>query len=161
MVLSALPLTGLSHNFHTHRTPTKAQPSVDAQLLALSEKGKTTKIPLLIPKGVRITAAAALADIIERALVGCDQSWELLNSFATAAMSSSSSSNHQSRQSLTAALKTYVEQFADRLTSLVDDRAFSRWIPTDRILALLSSYAFILTAAVRIITSDDSVITPT
>ena len=57
---------------------TSTQPSADAQLLALSEKRKTSKIPLKIPKGARITAAAALADIIERALVGYDHSWERL-----------------------------------------------------------------------------------
>ena len=55
---------------------TSTQPSADTQLLALSEKRKTSKIPLKIPKGARITAAAALADIIERALVGYDHSWE-------------------------------------------------------------------------------------
>ena len=79
--------------------PTSTQPSADAQLLALSDERKTSKIPLKIPKGPRIAAAAALADIIERALVGHDQSWQRLTYFATAALSTSSSSNHQSRQS--------------------------------------------------------------
>ena len=35
--------------------PTSTQPSADAQLLALSEKSKTSKKPLKIPKGARIT----------------------------------------------------------------------------------------------------------
>ena len=102
---------------------TSTQPSADAQLLALSEKRKTSKIPLKIPKGARITAAAALADTIERALVGYDHSWERLTCFATAALSTSSSSNTQSRQSLTAAMKTNIGQFTDRLTTFADDLA--------------------------------------
>ena len=100
---------------------TSTQPSTDAQLLAPSEKRKTAKIPMKIPKGARI--AAALADIIEPDLVGYDQSWEWLTSFATAALSTSSSSSPESRQSLTAAMKTNIGQFADRLTSFVDDQA--------------------------------------
>ena len=70
--------------------PTSTQPSADAQLLALSEKRKTSKIPLKILNGARIAAAAALADIIEPGLVGYDQSWEHLTCVATAAMSASS-----------------------------------------------------------------------
>ena len=122
MVLSALPLTSFSHNLPTEHS-TSTQPSADAQLLALSEKRKTSKIPLKIPKGARITAATALADIIERALVVNDHSWERLTCFATAALSTSSSSNTQSRQSLTAAMKTNIGQFAVRLTSFADDLA--------------------------------------
>ena len=149
--------------------PTSTQPSAGAQLLALSEERKTSKIPLKIPKGARITAAAALADIIERALVGYDQSWERLTCFATAALSTSSSSNPQSRQSLTVAMKTNIGQFADRLTSFVDDRAVllkktSRPPPcaTD-FRKMVNSTLLVedVTAAVRIIASDDSVITPT
>ena len=44
--------------------PASTQPSADTQLLALSEKRKRSKIPLKIPKQTRITAAAALADIM-------------------------------------------------------------------------------------------------
>ena len=148
---------------------TSTQPSADAQLLALSEKRKTSKIPLKIPKGARITVAAALANIIERALVGYDHSWERLTCFATAAMSTSSSSNTQSRQSLTAAMKTNIGQFADRLTSFADDRAVlpkktSRPPPcaTD-FRKMVNSKLLVggVTAAVRIIASDDSVIAPT
>ena len=148
---------------------TSTQPSADAQLLALSEKMKTSKIPLKIPKGARITAAAALADIIERALVGYDYSWERLTCFATAALSTNSSSNTQSRQSLTAAMKTNIGQFADRPTSFADDLAVlpkktSRPPPcaTD-FRKMVNSKLLVgdVTAAVRIIASDDSVITPT
>ena len=62
------------------------QPSAGAQLLTLSEKRKTATIPLKIPKGAQITAAAALADIIDCALVDDDQSWERLTRFVTAAL---------------------------------------------------------------------------
>ena len=55
--------------------PAETQALADSHLLILSEKRKTTKIPLKNPKGARLTAAAALADIIVRALVGDDQSW--------------------------------------------------------------------------------------
>ena len=168
MVLSALPLTGFSHNFHTSEQPTSTQPSADAQLLALSEKRKTSKIPLKIPKGARITAAAALADI-ERALVGYNQSWERLACFATAPLSTSSSSNPQSRQSLTAAMKTNIGQFADRLTSFMDERAVrpKETSPpppcATEFRKMVNSKLLVgdVTAAVRIIASDDSVITPT
>ena len=83
----------------------------------------TSKITFGIPKEARITAVAVLADIIERALVGYGQSWESLSSFATAAMSTTASSNPQSRQSITAAMKTNIGQFDDRLTSFVDELA--------------------------------------
>ena len=130
---------------------------------------KTLKIRLNIPKTAQISAAAALADIIERVLVGYDQSIERLNSFATAALSTSSSSNPQSRQSLTAATKTYIGQFADRLTSFVDDRAV---LPketsrppqcTTDFRKMVNSKHLVggVTAAVTIIASDDSVTTPT
>ena len=110
-----------------------------------------------------------MADIIDHALVGYDNSWERLTCFATAALSTSSSSSPQSRQSLTAAMKTNIEQFADRLTSFVEDRAVlpkktSRPPPcaTD-FRKMVNSKLLVgdVTAAVRIIASDDSVITPT
>ena len=133
------------------------------------KKRKTWKIPLKIPKGARITVAAALADIIQRGVVGYDQSLERLTSFATAALSTSSSLSPQSRQSLTAAMKTNIGQFADRLTSFVEDRVVlpkrsSRPPPcaTDfRKMANSKLLVGDVTAAVRIIASDDSVITPT
>ena len=121
------------------------------------------------PKGARITAAAALADIIERALVGYDHSWKRLTCFATAALSTSSSSSTQSRQSLTAAMKTNIGQFADRLTSFADDlvvqpKKTSRPPPcaTD-FRKMVNSKLLVgdVLAAVRIIASEDSVITPT
>ena len=133
------------------------------------KKRKTSKIPLKIPKGARITAAAALADIIERALVSYDHSWERLTCFATAALSTYSSSNTQSRQSLTAAMKTNIGQFADRPISFADDLAVlpkktSRPPPcaTD-FRKMVNSKLLVgdVTAAVRIIASDHSVITPT
>ena len=86
-----------------------------------------------------------------------------------AALSTSSSSNTQSRQSLTAAMKTNIGQFADRPTSFADDLAVlpkktSRPHPcaTD-FRKMLNSKLLVgdVTAAVRIIASDDSVITPT
>ena len=88
--------------------PTSTQPSADAQLLSLSDLRKTSKIPLKIPKGAQIAEAAAMADTIERDLVDYDQSWKRFTSFATVALSTSSSSNPQSRQSLTAAMKTNI-----------------------------------------------------
>ena len=84
-------------------------------------------------------------------------------------MSTSSSSNTQSRQSLSAAIKTNIGQFADRLTSFADDRAVlpkktSRPPPcaTD-FRKMVNSKLLVgdVTAAVRIIASDNSVITPT
>ena len=149
--------------------PTSKQPSADAQLLALSEKRKTKKFPSKNAKETRIAAAAALANIIGRALVGHDQSWERLTSFPTAALSTSSSSNPQSRQSITAAMKTNVGQFTGRLASFVDDRAVlpkdtSRPPPyaTD-FRKMVNSKLLVgdVTAAVRIIAFDDNVITPT
>ena len=127
------------------------------------KKRKTSEIPLMIPKWARITAAAALYDIIERALVGYDQSWERLTCFVTAALSTSSSSNPQSRQSLTAAMKTNIGQFADRLTSFVDDQAVlsketSRppQCATDfRKMVNIKLLVGDVTAAVRIIASDE------
>ena len=79
----------------TNSKPTEHQTSIQhsagAQLLALSEKRKTSKIQLKILKGARIAAATALADIMERYLVGYDQSCERLTSFSTAALSTYSS----------------------------------------------------------------------
>ena len=117
----------------------------------------------------RITAAAAFAAIVERALVGYDQSWERLTSFAKAALSTSSSSNPQIRQSLTTDMKSNIGQFSDRVTSFVDDRAV---LPKDTSLPpacatdfrkMVDSKLLVgdVTAAVRIIASDDCVITPT
>ena len=117
----------------------------------------------------RNNSSGFLANIMERAIVGHDQSWEPHTSFATAALSTSSSSNPQSRQSLTAAMKTNIGQFIDRLTSFVDDRAVlpkdtcrSSTCATD-IRMIVNSKLLVgdLTTAVRIIVSDDSVITPT
>ena len=87
----------------------------------------------------------------------------------SAALSTSSSSNPQSRQSLTAAIKSNIGQFADRLTSFVDDRAVlpkdtSRPPPcaTDFRKIVNSKLLVVdVTAAVRIIASADSAITPT
>ena len=149
--------------------PTSTQSLADAQLLALSEKRKTYKIPLKIPIGVRIAAAAALVYIVEHALVGYDQSWERLTGFAMVALSTSSTSNPQSRQLLTAAMKANIGQFAGRLTSFVDDRAVlqretSRPPPcvTDfRKMANSNLLVRDVTAAVRMIASYNSVITPT
>ena len=153
----------------TAEHPAAIQPSSDDQFMALSEKKKTTKIPLNIPKVAGITAAAALADIIERALSGDDKPCERLTSFATVALSTSSSSNQQSRQSITAAIKTNFGQLSDRLTSIVDDRTVlpkdtSRPSPcaTD-FRKMINSKLLVeyVAAIIRIIASDDSVITPT
>ena len=149
--------------------PAATQPSSDAQLLMLSEKLKTTKIPLKIHKWAQITAAAALADTMERGLVGDDQSWERFTSFATVALSTSSSLNPQSRQSLTTVMETNIGQFANRLTSTMDDLAV---LPKDTSRPSSCATGFKnmanskllvghLTAAVRIIASDGNVITPT
>ena len=88
-----------------------------------------------------------------------------LTSFAL----SNSSSNPQSRQSLTDAMKTNIGQFADRLTCFVDDRTVlpketSRPPPcaTD-FRKMVNSKPLVgdVTAAARIFASDDNVITPT
>ena len=115
-----------------------------------------------------MAAAAAMADMIERALEGYDQSRERFTGIATAALSTSSSSSPQSRQSLTAAMKTNIGQFADRLTSFVDDRTVlpketSRPPPCAADLRKIVNSKLLIgdvTAAVRKIASDDSVIIP-
>ena len=99
--------------------PAATQPWADAKLL-MSEKRKITKIPLKIPKRARIRAVAVLADIIERATVGDDQSRKRFTSFSTVALSTSSSSNPQSRQSLTAAMKTNI----GRLSALTSSQHY-------------------------------------
>ena len=143
------------------KQPAATQHTAYAQLLMLSEKRRTTKIPMNIPKGAPITAAAALADIIERDLACDDQSLERLTRFATAALSTSTSSNPLSHQSFTPAMKTNVGQFANRLTS-IDDRAV---LPKDTNRPFQKDCQFKLlfgdvTADVRIIAFNDSVITP-
>ena len=119
-----MPLTGFCHNLWTRRTPSSNTTFGWRLAVELSDKRKTTKIL----KGARITAAVALADIIERVLVGEDQSWERIIRFTTEALSKSSSSDLQSRQSLTAAMNTNIAQFADWLTFIIVDRAI---LPTD------------------------------
>ena len=89
--MSALPLTGFCHNFKPAEHPAAAQSSADGQLLMLSEKRKITKITLKIHKRPRVTAAEALADIIERALTatssvpsnGCQSLFDRTNSVET------------------------------------------------------------------------------
>ena len=86
-----------------------------------------------------------------------------------AALSTSSLSNPQSHQSLTAAMKTNIGQFAGRLTSFVDDQAVlpketSRPSPcaTD-FRKMVNSKLLVgdVTAVVKILASDNSVITST
>ena len=116
-----------------------------------------------------ITAAGALANFIERDLVGYDQSWKRYTSFSMAALSTSSLSNPRNRQSLTAAMKTNIGQFAVRLTSFVDDRVVlpketSRPPPcaTDfRKMVISKLLVGHVTADVKINASDNSLITPT
>ena len=142
--------------------PAVTQPSTDAQFLILSEKNKNTKIPLKIHKGARITASAALADIIELALVGYDQFWERFTCFATTALSTSSSSNPQSRQSLSD--NSLTDSHPLWIIGPFYRRIICRPFPcaTDIRKMDNSMPLFVdVTAVVRIIASGDSVKTPT
>ena len=123
-------------------------------------------IPLKMPQGARITAAAALADIIKRALVGYDHSWEQLCHGGLVYLLTVRPSDPPV---IDAATKNNIGQFADRLTSFVVDRAIlpketSRPLPcaTDFRMMVNSKLLVVdATAAVTIIASDHSVITST